>query len=458
MAKMDPQDRVHATLVAMVESRQRAKSRAEADDWMARGWNPMAPQKNGRHHESTGLELMISDGGWTDWIASHKALWPAHAQAAFKPNAQGKFEGHNLISLSAQRCYGGYEWRTPEHVDTLDILLGCRLDPNSKAHSWRENGALPPIFTATRHGAEKLLAAGADFQAKGPNGAGCWEHWATRCMGGSIKIEDLDWMATVCPPTWSGTGARIGRQAIMMRSAPVAERLALAGAGPEAFDMHTPALASSALYKMASDADSSAVLEVIGGVLGWEKTIQAAIGDQVSALDSPLSLAIFKGRVKCLGVLERHGLFGPKGITKEKAVEVGSNFWALSSKEDKKKGNIHYHHYRARPESSGMVWAIGRLGAGSKDAARAALSICVSIFPLEAARLAQTCATKGFLPDSGTGSIRGLYQEGQLWEGLPSSSGKNTLFSEFISLCEDKAFKKAFKPKKSVAPLGRKRL
>ena len=464
MVKINPQHRIHSTVVSMVESRQRSASRAEADDWIERGWNPFILQKDNRWDAQTAFGLMIDEGSWTDWITKHKDRWPALAQQAFKPNLQGKLDGGELVHAAAKRAWGRSEWSAPDYVDTLELLLALGLDPNGSTTRTRGSARTPAIFDATRHGAELLVAAGADLAGRGPNGEGCWEHWAARAMSSKLQMADLDWLAERSAPTWTGRGSSaIGLRAIANRSSPIAQRLADAGAGLAAFGMDTPEGMSHALDRLVSWPDNSAVLEIVGSIVGWDPIIKAFLADD--GMSAPIRSALFLGNVRCLGVLERHGLLGPGGTTAENLARMGEECWRLTSARQPGKNlgstwnpNRISAFIHDRPQAPGLAWALRRLPAGKADLAVAILESCVKSHPSDTARLVQTCASKGFLPDSGPGSLRALYNDGDSWPGQVGTGGKSLDFTAFTALCEDKSFRKAFKPKATKKPVARSRL
>lgn len=456
MAKIDPQHRVHSTVASMVESRQRSASRAEADDWIERGWNPFLPQKSSSWTDSTAFELMVVDGSWTGWIAKHTELWPALARQAFKPGAQGKLDGRGLVAAAATRSWGPSPWSAPGDGDILDLMLGLGLDPDGSATQTRGGARPPPIFDATRHGAELLIAAGCSLSGRGPKGEGCWEHWAGRAMLRKLEIKDLDWLAERCPPSWTGRGsAPIGLSAIANRSAPIAQRLADAGAGPEAFGMQTPEGIAHALGILVAQADSASLLEIAGAVAGWDKTIDAFL--QGHGMHAPIQSAIFLGRVKCLSLLERHGLLDPGRSSAEMLCEMGQESWRLSASASPRKP-VPFAFMNSPPHAAGLAWALGRLPASRAALAVSVLESCVKSHPADTARLVQTCARKGFLPDSGPGSLRELYGDGDSWPGQVGSEGKILGFDAFTALCEDKSLRKALKPKAAKKPVPNRRL
>lgn len=433
-AKIHPQNRARSSMMAMIEARQ--PDLAQADDWIARGWNPFKPQADSHWRAKAGFEEMAELGGrWTQWLLDREALWGPLARAALPPGSPpGSFAAGEILCDAASHCWG------PER-GMLSMLLAIGADPDARGRA-----SAPPLHQASRHGAEALLAAGADPLARDITGRQAWICWAGRCHDrGSFGIvpDDLDWLAQRCPPSPSG-GAPV--DCLHLQKPQVLRRMSAAGYSPEALGFGDRASLARALLSLMRDADSRERLEAIGDAAGWPETIAASLElperERLCALDA----AAYMGRPRCLGLLEERGLFSSGAISPEEAALSFSAAWASMSAPPR---DWRY----GLPKAAGMVWIAGRLPKGAADAAQRALLACAAASPIESARFALACASKGLLPASGPASAMELYKGGEDWdEDLFGQS-----FAQFCSLVESKAMKQAFK-KPSKAPPARRRL
>lgn len=442
MAKlMNPQKRAFAGMLAMIEARYGA-GLPKAADWFDREWNPFLPQENASWREKkSGFEIMIEHPRWHPWLAERKeALRPLIAKA-FPATAKGLVDAGDLLSAAASRSYGG-------ESDLLRLLLDIGVDPASLP---KINDTLPALNAATRAGAETLLAAGCPAARQGQRRS-AWESWCERaCTGHHIDLDALDWMAGHCPPEPTHPHHLPGQVAISRGRTEIMTRLSEIGAGPAAFGLQKQSDLIDTISRICRQADSHGMLDALVGICGKERVLDAFTA-MAPFGGSSMHCCLYEGRVRCLGSMERIGLLDRPGCDPATLAVDCSVHWAQTHSES-------YQRYRdsvyyGTPSPAGAVWALSRIPAADFDKALIALSQFVKANPMLAARAVQTCASKGFLPDTGPKSLMGLYENGEKW--IEEATPDQKSFSEFTALCEGKAFKKAFaKPAKKTTAARR---
>lgn len=464
---MHPQLRATSAAAALVESRDRSGACVQADDWLARGWNPFKGQESPakKWHESnpTGIERMRDESSiWIQWMWDRRDKLRELAPAAFERTASGKLDMGGLLARAAQDCWGS-EF---EHRGLLDVLLHCGADPEAPGRS-RERGAsrshesaeLPPLFEASREGAKKLIEAGA--RADAPElgekwGKTCWEAWGLRAARGQLPVSDLDWMAERCAPS-PGKAARLPIHAARLRAFDVVERLEKMNLTPADFGLEGAPLAG-VLREAMSQGDMPEAFERYAKMVGWtaifeamgrrgEFEVVAPDKARLSVEASPLAVALACGRVKTLGVLEREGFLGPK--KGEGLAALCASAWRQARTQ---RGGCYGVD---APRASGLVWALARLGKGGEVEAQKALAIAASCARGELPRAVESCAAKGWLPDSGPLSARELFKDGQAW----GAHEQKRSFQQFMAVVEEKSIRSATGVKKAApAARGRRRL
>lgn len=437
MAKlMSPQKRAFAPMLAMIEARYGA-GLPKAADWFERGWNPFLPQENASWREKkTAFDIMIEHPRWHPWLLERKeALRPLIAKA-FPSTANGLVDAGDPLSAAASRSYGG-------DSDLLRLLLNIGVDPASLPKS---NDTLPALNAATRTGAEALLAAGCPSARQGQRRS-AWESWCERaCTGHQIDLPDLDWMAGHCPPDATHPHHLPGQVAIVRGRTEIMSRLAEIGAGPAAFGLEKQPDLINTISRICRQADSHGMLEALVGICGKDRVLDAFTA-KAPLGGSSMHCCLYEGRVRCLCSMERIGLLDRPGCDPATLAIDCSVHWSQSHSEayQRYRDSVYY----GTPSPAGAVWALSRIPAADAGKALTALSQFVKANHMQAARAVQTCASKGFLPDSGPNSLMALYEQGALWVAEATPDQKS--FAEFTALCEGKAFKKAFaKPAKKT--------
>lgn len=434
----------------MIEQRGQSGTQ-EATEWLARGWNPFMPQTSDPWL-TPAFNLMADAGKWHWWIHEHTDQLHDLARAAFA--SQGPtWHGGDMLSGAAATCYS----RDPK-TSMLGLLLYFGADPDSMGrprYDRHQRDNRPALFGASRDGAHLLIDAGANPHKRDSTGRGCWEHWAERMLSGDkIHAEDLDWMAGYCPPSWVPAPHGLGARAIAAGCPDVVHRMIQAGATAEQLGLGSRERVASSLRSLARDADHPDTVELIAHIVGWPAVFEACSSDMPDQ-KSAVKIAAMFGRVKTLGVLERGGMFKSGKVSIEDLTRQTARGWWEA------KHSRHDRSLMHQLSASGMVWTIGRLGATSCDIAREALTICVDVNPTLATRVALTCASKGFLPDSGPASIADLYDQGASWPVGPvarRNTKSHPSFAEFVALCENKSFKKTMpssQAKKTSTPKHR---
>lgn len=449
----------------MVEARDRDAARAQADDWLERGWNPFKGQEspNRQWHESnpTGIARMRDESGlWTRWMWDQRDKLRVLAESTFKRTASGKLDMGDLVARAAQDC-----WRLDsESHQGLDLFLFCGGDPEAPGRARLRAGAgssegqsQPPLFEASRAGAEKLIKAGANPTAKmkDKQGKTCWEAWALRAAKGQLGLDDLDWMATRCPPS-PGISVGLPVMATRARAFGVLDRLAPMGMTPKDFRLEGEDLAR-ALSDLMAQGDLPETLESYAKITGWPAILEvmgARVAFEPVNADklrlnveaSPLAVALASGRVKCLGVLEREGLLGSK--KGEGLAVLCASAWRQAM--TLRGGGVYGND---APKSAGLVWALGRLGKSGGTEALKALEIAASCDLQQMPRVIESCASKGWLPDSGVLSASGIFNHGSRWR--EPDTGRS--FQQFMAVVEAKSLRSLPVAQKAV-PTARTRI
>lgn len=417
MGKSDPQTRAESSLEQMIRSRQRAKARAEADDWLARGWNPFLRQQDGGFRPRSGFELMSDLGGWSDWQERHKERLGELARAGLKSAPGGKLLGQRR-ALEAL-CKVSVE------TDELKRALDWGLDPNEKG--WGHDPA-PLLFNAGRGSAQLLIKAGATPLERDPNGKGIWERWAERACGSGLRAEDVRWIGEHAPaPKWESAskrdGYRLGGLALRSSASQIARLMVEHGAGAAAFGAQTEEGLKAALRSVSYGADTPEMLTCLGEACGWERVVRAAVSPRGADQGAPeISVAASladKSHVRSLGALEEHGL-----LEAASALELASQsvkLWSIGNQQR---------------DGRGLAWLVGRF---KKGQAQEALELWVkcALFGQPSIPVAERLATRGWIPASGPFSLNEVYKGGERWRG--PEGGKS--FSEFSALCEKKALR-----------------
>lgn len=443
---MHPQLRATSAAAMLVESRDRLAGQAQANDWIERGWNPFKAQEpsNLRYFEAnpTGIERMRDESGiWFKWMWDQREKLRELAALAFEKTDSGKLDMENLLAQAAQNCWSS----DPKDHELLDVLLYCGGDPSApgqtpvrRAARGQMSALNPPLFEASRAGAQKLIKGGADPRDKGLK-VTCWEAWALRATDRHLGLDDLDWMAKICPPS-AGKIAGLPMHATQMGAFGVLERLKPLGLTQAEFGLEGAHLAS-VLSRLMAQGDQPEALESYAKIAGWPAIFEV-MGRRgafepvdydklrVSVERSPLAVALASGRVKCLGVLEREGFLGP-----DKGAGLATLCASAWRQVMMKKTSAHYGS--DAPKASGLVWAIGRLGKSGGPEALEALAIAASYDLQQIPRVVETCATKGWLPDSGPLSPRELFKNGEYWRELD----KGRSFQNFMAIVEAKSLR-----------------
>jgi hypothetical protein len=431
MGKMDPQKRNLDAVERMVRSRQRAQARAEADDWLARGWNPFAAQE-GSGRARTGFGLMCEFGGWSDWFEKHGAELGRLAQAALKKGPTGKLLGQRgaLQALSAPSFQTG----------DLKLALGWGLDPNETVYK-----APPPLFDAGRGSAELLLAAGADAAALDGNGQSVWERWLERACSGRLSLEDVKWMGAQAPvadlgKAWErGESYKLGGLVFLHRASAVARLMLDHGAKDNAFGAGSDLGLQRRLWSASCWADAPDLIHCLAQACGSERVAKMSVveGDHAACggASSVAAMLARAGHARCLGALQEHGLL--KVASASELAKKAVDGWARGARVD---------------NGRGLAWLVGRFADNESEQALALWERCAALGKTQSVAIAERLATRGWLPDSGPLSLSSIYDNGLFWDEEVNKS-----FSEFSALCERKSLKKTVDkkaaPKKAHARL-----
>lgn len=433
-AKAPPQDRAVSSMRAMIEARHGAGIE-DANDWLARGWNPFIPQLQGGS-SITAANLMGLNYYWVEWLWANKAkLAPLFAQA-YPPGANGLSEARNLLARAASRSDGSSH-------DFLTLLIELGADPNARSSQLSDS-----LFNnATRSGAEALAAVGS-ISENPPNRPSIWEAWAERVMYGYLNFADLDWLEERCSPRFASPCSHVGRLALNFGQASMLERMASLGAGPACFGLDAPGQLAKDLRALALAGDAYKSFSALIGICGQDAVLDAFLDSDHAAGHplSALSFCLLNGRSRCLGVMERAGLLSRSACAPIELAKSNALLWASGAPEG-------YRLQVGSVASAGAVWCMSRIPASQVEEASAVFALYAKANPMAAAPSALTCASKGFLPTSGPRSLHELYLNGAAWRENDSLGS----FSEFVARCEAKMLRKN-SAKKAAPPKSRMRL
>lgn len=447
MALKHPQKRSIETLERLVKASNKERSSAELSEWLRRGWNPFLQQEGASRHRQVGVELMMEEN-WGRWLADESVrLMPLAAEAFGRANKVEADElGVRLLRRAVKR-HGAY--------DGVNMVALCvdqwKVEPdviNPKC-DW---GA-PALFNATPWAAKELLARGANPKKKSKEGQGLWECWAWRQINGEIVLNDLDEIALVDPPIKPGIGrnqTRLGEFAVLCRAGGVAMRMSKAGAGADDFGVESSEDLSRVLLRVAQ-ADSTELFEAVGLSCGWDRVMPAMLWSKKSKISSSnahlkaesvsaMDLVLGKGCVGILGVLERSGTMNLAAC--EASMESAWKWWTFESKHDSGRGPF---------SSAAWIWARTPSSQESQERAVAFFAAHGDIGSVSRP-LASVLASRGWLPDSGAGSLREVFKNGDYWDSKIES------FEEFEAVCEAKALRLVVKPKKNKPGAEKRKL
>lgn len=305
----------------MLASRDEQRHGEQADDWLARGWNPFLPQKSDVWGRTPAIEMMLDSGRWhwDGWIKRRKERLAEQALETF-----GDFSNPRSAATAARllaRCasmHGGHGF------DPLIVCLDdWKIPPNIMAPKAEADSAksAPALFAASPWGARQLLARGADPSLKSSAGATLWESWARRHMRGALTLSELDDIAKVDPPTRlaePGCRSPLGVDAIWARASGVASRLAAAGVASSVFGARDAADLPALLCHAIQGGDTPELVAALGSACGWPAIAEALwVAPSPAKRDSyhlgagggrcPARMALATGSVAVLGLLERSG-------------------------------------------------------------------------------------------------------------------------------------------------------
>lgn len=415
---------------AMVEAR-RGAGIADANEWLARGWNPFISQSQGG---PSAVDLMGLNYLWVEWLWSKRAPLAPLFASAYPAGANGLSNAGRILALAAARSDGSGK-------DFLTLLIELGADPNSPGERFSDS----PFNLATRSGAETLAAAGG-IPASPPNRPSVWDAWAQRVIYGHLSLADLDWIEKRCSPCFSTPRSPVGRLALDCGRAGMLGRMASLGAGPEYFGLDAPRQLAKDLRSLAFVGDDSKSLSAIIGICGQEAVLDAFLradpddGRPLSALD----FSLLNGRVRCLGVMALAGLLARPNCSPMELAKANALLWKAKP--------LGGYGLRIIPNVAGAVWCMSRIPGAQANEAAGIFALYAAANPMAAAPLALTCSSKGFLPPAGPLSLHELYLNGASW----SEAGPLGRFSEFVALCEAKMLRKS--ATKKAAPPSRSRM
>lgn len=428
MAKR-PQARALSAVKKLIRSESREAARARAQEWLDAGWNPMIPQEGAGPGAPAALEWMLEEPSWTRWALSQKARFGELGRKAAEAG-----QAPALSVLLERAC-------SPSRPEVVKALLEWGADPDEPGKE-----GVRPLFHAGQGSFEELIAFGADPAALGALGETLWEAWAWRCARRNASMGDLARVERVCPPparlTPPGPGGRsLGAETIAARAGALALRMAQLWPEPETLGVESDNHLSGLLNYLSQMGDCWEATRALAIACGDERTARCAAREQTGSeyrgtwLRPAAEQATRYGRLKMLEELERVGLFefaDPMSLAL-RAIEGGEFNEGIAA---------------------GAAWGASRARERDKAAAISMWSMAAFVAGPRAAAAAERLAERGWLPDSGEGSLTELFGPGgERWDDRLMS------FGELKARCEQKGLESVgYGAKRGSAVAARPRL